>query len=141
MNFFDSFRSVISSIDWENVKNKTGNALKIAFLIMELAIAFALIIANVIYNNRNNIKNSIIKIVAFFIVASVATIYYTNKFIDGIVWIYQQVLLISYKSANDVRNQPIAILAPITAVIVNVYQYTSLLIKYVYKYNVEAITI
>lgn len=141
MNFFNSFQSAISSIDWVSVKNKTGNALKIAFLITEIAIAFALIIAEYVYNNRDNIKNAIIKVVAITYLAGMIAREYTNKLIDGIVWVYQQIILISDKSTQDIQNQPIVILAPITAVIMNVYQYISLVIKYVYKYNVEAITI
>lgn len=141
MNFFNSFQSAISSIDWVSVKNKTGNALKIAFLMTEIAIAFALIIAEYVYNNRDNIKNAIIKAVAITYIAGIIAREYTNKLIDGIVWVYQQIILISDKSTQDIQNQPIVILAPITAVIMNVYQYISLVIKYVYKYNVEAITI
>lgn len=141
MNFFNSFQSAISSIDWVSVKNKTGNALKIAFLMTEIAIAFALIIAEYVYNNRDNIKNAIIKTCCIVYLAGMIARKYTNKLIDGIVWVYQQIILISDKSTQDIQNQPIVILAPITAVIMNVYQYISLVIKYVYKYNVEAITI
>ena len=131
--------SFVSSIDWNNIKNKTAIAIRFAIIIAEIAIAIALITAEYVYNNRENIKNALIKAIAATYVAGVYTRHQTMKMIDMIMFIYNQVILISDKASSIVNKQPITILAPITSVIVTVYQYVSIVIRNVYKYNVEAI--
>ena len=134
-----SISSFISSIDWNDVKNKTATAIRFTIIMTELAIAFALIIAEYVYNNRDNIKNAIVKTIAMTYIAGVYTRMQYNKLCNLIEFIYNQVLLISDKSSTIIKDQPIVILAPITSVIVTVYQYISLIIRNVYKYNMEAI--
>lgn len=134
-----SISSFISSIDWNDVKNKTAAAIRCTIIMTELAIAFALIIAEYVYNNRDNIKNAIVKTIAMTYIAGVYTRMQYNKLCNLIEFIYNQVLLISDKSSTIIKDQPIVILAPITSVIVTVYQYISLIIRNVYKYNMEAI--
>lgn len=134
-----SISSFISSIDWNDVKNKTATAIRYTIIMTELAVAFALIIAEYVYNNRDNIKNAIVKTIAITYIAGVYTRMQYNKLCNLIEFIYNQVLLISDKSSTIIKDQPIVILAPITSVIVTVYQYISLIIRNVYKYNMEAI--
>lgn len=134
-----SISSFISSIDWNDVKNKTATAIRYTIIMAELAIAFALIIAEYVYNNRDNIKNAIVKTIAMTYIAGVYTRMQYNKLCNLIEFIYNQVLLISDKSSTIIKDQPIVILAPITSVMVTVYQYISLIIRNVYKYNMEAI--
>lgn len=134
-----SISSFISSIDWNDVKNKTATAIRYTIIMTELAVAFALIIAEYVYNNRDNIKNAIVKTIAMTYIAGVYTRMQYNKLCNLIEFIYNQVLLISDKSSTIIKDQPIVILAPITSVIVTVYQYISLIIRNVYKYNMEAI--
>lgn len=135
----NSISSFISSIDWNDVKNKTATAIRYTIIMAELAIAFALIIAEYVYNNRDNIKNAIVKTIAMTYIAGVYTRMQYNKLCNLIEFIYNQVLLISDKSSTIIKDQPIVILAPITSVMVTVYQYISLIIRNVYKYNMEAI--
>lgn len=134
-----SISSFISSIDWNDVKNKTATAIRYTIIMTELAVAFALIIAEYVYNNRDNIKNAIVKTIAMTYIAGVYTRMQYNKLCNLIEFIYNQVLLISDKSSTIIKDQPIVILAPITSVMVTVYQYISLIIRNVYKYNMEAI--
>lgn len=94
---------LVAAIDWRAVGNRTARALELAWTVAQLLLTAAVLIGEVIWEHRAQIRQALVTAIAATFVAG--------------QWTRLQLDRLSNRSAALLPRQPVVALAPITATV------------------------
>lgn len=107
--------TAVRAIDWQDVAARTERGIRLCWAAAQLLAMAAVLAAEVIYEHREQIRNSCVAVVAAIWVAAEAT-YWAGG------WLRRAVDRVAESAAALVHEQPVPALAPITAGLVGGWQ-------------------
>lgn len=106
---------LVAAIDWRAVGDRTARAIEIAWTVAQLLLAAAVLLAEVAWEHRAQIRQALVTAIAATILAGQWTRQQAERTLRAGAWTRLQLERLSGRTVALLPQQPIAALAPITA--------------------------
>lgn len=123
---------LVAAIDWRTIGRTTAQALAVIAVAAQLLLAAAVLIGEIAWEHRAQIRQPLVAAIAATYVAGCWTRHHAERCLRAGQWIRQQINHVCDRSVALLPEQPIEVLAPITAVIAAAREALSRLIARLY---------